>query len=220
MSREKKFTRTLLKWWIENKRDFPWRENGRSPFEVLIAEVLLRKTRAESVLPTFHSILKKYPTPADLSAADFTQLSEMLHPIGLYNIRAQALVDISKILVGEHGGQVPGSSEELTKLPHVGRYIANAVLCLAFGEDVPLVDANIQRILERVFDEREAVEIHKADYLWDRVLALAPRGQAKDFNLALIDFGALVCASRNPSHSECPISDICSHFSRTNKGVE
>lgn len=148
--REKKFVGELIQWWAENRRSFAWRET-RDPYKILLAEVMLRKTTTGQVAKLYERFLLKHPRPSDLLAAPIKELKKNLKPLGMYKVRAMQLKKMAKLLVHEHGGRVPRSKEELMALPGVKEYGANAVLCLAYGENVPFLDTNSARVLQRVF---------------------------------------------------------------------
>jgi len=203
------FSERLLTWFKDNKRVFPWRER-REPYAVLIAEVLLRKTDAPKVLAVYEGFLTRYPNFEEVASAPVKELIEVLKPLGLYRRRANELKGLAKSIVKEHKGRLPRSKKELIKLPGVGNYIANAVLCFAFNEDVPLLDSNIIRVLERVFSLKSFRARPRTDKeLWEAAGKIIPKNQAKDFNLALLDFAAQICTARNPKCDLCFFESLC-----------
>ena len=206
------FVESLLKWGENNLRTFPWRKEGITPYEVLIAEILLRKTKAESIVPTYLQLIEKYPAPDILSKANSEELKKLLEPLGLSSIRTKALIDTGNILARRFFGTVPRDISDLRSLPHVGRYIANATLLFGYKIRRPIVDQNVQRLLGRVFNVEPAVEIHKANYLWDIVDKMMPDRDYMKFAWCLVDFPALVCTPMAPKHSVCPISQICKFY--------
>jgi A/G-specific adenine glycosylase len=198
--RREAIRRSLLLWGRDHFRQFPWRSPGTSPYLHLIAEVLLRKTRADAVVPVYHAFIERFPDFNTLAEAEEEQLAEVLQPIGLFRIRARALRELARQVVRDHGGNLPRDERLLTDLPHCGRYIANAVLCFVYGEPRALVDANIHRFLCRHFGFAPVVEIHKADHLWQFMGDLVPPGHPQEFNYALLDYCAEVCT---PRRSRC-----------------
>ena len=205
------FVDALLKWHKINSRDFPWR-NTLDPYKILISEILLQKTRAENVVPVFNSFSKKYPSVEKLSAASYSELKNEIEILGLSNQRATKLQKLARILVDKYDGKVPDNKKELLELPGIGIYIANAVLCFAFGYDVPLLDTNIGRIIERVFSIKVSGEERKKEKVWEMIAEFVPEGKAREYNYSLIDFGALVCTARNPKHNLCPLTEICEYY--------
>lgn len=207
----KPFVEELTEWGKSNCREFPWREEARSPYEVFIAEMLLRRTTAEAVEPVYREFLERYPDLSALSSADKDELAELLQPLGLHNKRAKALRDITSQLVFSG---IPETEEKLLDLPHVGPYVANATLCFGYGKRRPIVDANVARIYSRVFgfdvmDE----QLHEDNYLWDFAESLLPAEDYQSYNLALLDFGAKLCTAQSPNCTSCFANDYCVYFS-------
>lgn len=208
---QRQFVQSLMIWADSNLRDFPWRKQSVTPYEILISEMLLRRTRAESIADAYGVLTRKYPDPISLAMANPQELKEILEPLGLFNIRTEALINLGKELSRRYLGTVPRDSLALTSIPHVGRYIANATLLFGYDVKKPIVDESVQRLLNRVFSIPEATEIHKADYLWEVVDTMMPCEDYKKFAWALVDFPALVCTSRNPKHEVCPIAILCKY---------
>jgi A/G-specific adenine glycosylase len=202
---------SLLHWGSENKRSFPWREATTTPYGHLVAEILLRKSRAASVAGIWRELIGTYPNFESLSGANEQALARLLEPLGLHRIRARALLTIGGSLSILHGGSVPQDEIALRALPHCGRYIANAVLCFAFGEQRPIVDNGINRFLTRHFGLTRAREIHRSQDLWDFAARLLPEGRAPEFNYALLDFSATVCTPRSPKCDSLALPGLPSH---------
>ncbi|RZN33520.1 MAG: A/G-specific adenine glycosylase [Methanophagales archaeon ANME-1-THS] len=210
-SKKEFFVTTLLKWHKKNRRDFPWRRTS-DPYKILISEILLQKTRAENVVPVFNSFSSKYPDAKKLSTASYNELKNEIEILGLFNQRAAKLQKLTKILVEKYNGKVPNNKKELLELPGIGNYIANAVLCFAFGYDLPLLDTNIGRIIERVFSIKVTGEERKKDKVWEMIAEIVPASKSREYNYSLIDFGALVCTAKNPKHNLCPLAEICDYY--------
>lgn len=191
-------------------RDFAWRST-EDPYKVFLAEMLLQKTRVESVEEVYRKLLKKYPTVEDLSKANKDELSEILEPLGLHNIRAERLINSAEMICRDHGEEFPKEKEELDQLPGVGDYIANGVLCLAFNREVPMVDSNVGRVVGRVF-EGEKDDTFKKEDSWRRVENMVSKNDARAVNLGLIDIGAMICTPRNPECEECPLKKECRYY--------
>lgn len=202
------FANALVRWYRSNARSFPWREEWRrSPYCVLVAEILLKRTRAENAVLTYGYLVDCYPDAAALAGAKLPKLEAFLRPIGLHRTRARELKRIAEALVERHGGEVPRSFDELIALPGVGRYVANAVLCFGFEIPVPIVDVNVRRVLGRYFGLAEGVD---DGAYWAVASRLLAPGDAAEFNWALLDLGALVCAARGPKCEGCPLAKGCS----------
>ena len=203
------FAEKLLAWWKENKRDFSWRK-VRDPYKILLAEILLRKTTAKQVERVYERFLQKFPSLEALSKASEEEVRGILTHLGMEHKRVKLLLEIGKILMERHRGRVPSRPEEIIALPGVGRYAANAVLCLAHGEDAPMVDTNVVRIVQRAFGFKSSRARAKDDpQLWEFVGALIPPGRGREFNLALLDLAATICTPMT-SKSLQTIQRICS----------
>jgi len=207
------FVRTLLQWFEINSRDFPWREEY-DPFKVLVSEILLQKTKAENVVPVYNKFIKKYPSIQSLYVASYNDIKNDIKQIGLSSQRAEKFKLLADVLAVKYNWKIPRNRDDLLELPGVGRYIGNAVACFAFGADVPLLDTNIGRIIERVFSIKVSGEERKKTTAWDVIADFVPVSKARAFNYALIDFGAIVCTARNPKHSSCPLIEICDYASK------
>jgi len=214
-SKKDEFAKRLLEWHAKNKRDFSWRRT-KDPFHILIAEIMLRKTDAKKVCKIYDEFIRRYPTPKALAKADAKKLKKQIHLLGIHR-RAELLKSLAQDLMKEHSGIVPRNKAKLLDLPGVGEYIANAVLCFAFDYDAPLLDANIIRILNRVFALKSPKARQRTDkMMWDAAEKLIPSGQAKEFNWAILDFAALICTVQKPKCSACPIEKLCIHTQNAN----
>jgi A/G-specific adenine glycosylase len=201
--RQARFRSALLKWGQEHQRDFPWRERDRSFYEVFVAEFLLTQTPAENVATVYPRFVDQYLSLEDLRGASRDDLVDLIEPLGFYNIRADAL----KRIAAEHN-RLPETTAELTDLPRVGDYVANATLCFARDEPLPILDRNVERIYRRVFDDQwPASRAEQREF----ASQLLPPDDARAYNLALLDFGASVCAP-DPNCSICFASTYCEYY--------
>ena len=200
----------LLDWFRISGRQFPWRQTC-DPYAMLLAEKLLQQTVVrEGVVQAYDDLLVAYPTPTALAEADVESIRTMIQSLGLH-YRAQELVALAQEISEKHGGHVPQDFKSLLALPGVGDYIARAVLCFAFGQDVPIVDTNVARILYRLFGLPGPMPANPARKrsLIELAGSLLPTGQSREFNLAMLDFGALVCRPSAPECDACPLSHVC-----------
>lgn len=205
--REKRaFHDELLAWSEENLRSFPWRET-MSPYEVLVAEVLLGATMATKVESLYAEFLDRYPDFESLAEADVDELANLLEPLGLQNRRAKAFGKIGQRYRDE---PLPQDLDQLLELPYVGPYAANATLCFAFGERRPILDTNVAQIYERAFDVELDVESPES---WAFAEAMLPETEVRRYNLALLDFGAKVCVSGTPKCEVCFFTHLCRYYS-------
>ena len=215
-SLKEKFAELLLGWWKSNKRNFPWRRTN-DPYIVLISEMLLRKTTAKQVNAIFEKFLAKFPNVKMLAQGRVEEIEEIIKPLGMEHKRATLLKKLSNELLKSEG-VVPASQDELLKLPGVGRYSANAVLCFAYGKDAPLVDVNAIRVFQRVFSFKSQKRRIKDDTaFWEFVAETIPKGKAREFNLAVIDFAHEICRSKKPKCTVCPLRVICRFASEEGK---
>ncbi|MEM2589578.1 MAG: hypothetical protein QXT44_07275 [Candidatus Bathyarchaeia archaeon] len=214
---KEKFADLLLEWWKLNKRDFPWRRTN-NPYVILVSEMLLRKTTAKQVNAIFEKFFTKFPNVKMLAEADEEEIEELIKPLGMEHKRAVLLKKLANELLKNHGGAIPASQDDLLKLPGVGRYSANAVLCFAYGKDAPLVDVNAIRVFQRVFSVKSQKRRIKDDTtFWEFVAETIPKGKAREFNLAIIDFAHEVCRPKKPKCAICPLCVICIFASEEEK---
>lgn len=200
------------KWFRKNGRTFPWRNKGTTPLGILIAELLLRQTRAEMVAEIWPSLVKAYPDAHALAVADPNKLLVQVSGLGLGQQRTEALIKLGKALVSRFNGTVPREIHQLESLPHIGLYSARAVACFAFGRQVPVVDGNVVRVFSRLKGLPVASDIRRADRIWRSALRMLPSRRAKQHNYGLLDFSAAICRSRNPLCSACPLAQQCHYF--------
>ncbi|NJM40236.1 MAG: A/G-specific adenine glycosylase [Anaerolineae bacterium] len=213
--------RKLLKWFGQHKRALPWRTTDQSygqptgqrdPYRVWLAEVMLQQTQVATVIPYFERWLQRFPTLQALAAAPLDDVLKQWEGLGYYS-RARNFHRAAQHVVNELGGDVPGTVESLLKLPGVGRYTAGAIASLAFGQDAPILDGNVKRVLSRLFtisDQPSAV----SNELWALSEALLPTGHAGEFNEALMDLGATVCTPRAPACRNCPLQAHCAAYAQ------
>ena len=202
----------LLEWFEDHGRVYPWRQDT-DPYRVLMAEIMLQRTKADQVLPVYRSFLKKFPNPESIVNAASEEVERFFSMLGL-KWRAEKVRKLAEALVLKYRGDIPDTRKELLSLPGVGEYVADAVLCFAYGRNVAVVDANVCRVIRRVFGLKARGEARR-DPRFRRVADwLLPRNRAKEFNWAMIDFAAMVCTPRKPKCDGCPLSDICMYASK------
>ena len=198
------FRDDLITWFEANRRDFPWRRSVLSPWQVLLIEMCLHRTRAAQVAQIADEVLSLGRTP-DSFLDNLKNLEPSLASLGL-RWRIDNLVSAATFIRDELAGQVPDNWQELVSIPGVGDYIASAVLCFAFGRPSVLMDTNTMRIARRVTREADRP-------IWRLRLSLhqlaGPKGTDAEWNQALLDLGALTCTARAPKCGDCPILDHC-----------
>lgn len=206
----------LLVWWTENQRDYPWRKTS-NPYHVLVAEVLLHRTRADQVVPLYTRLIERYPTVQDLSKARLEDVRALLASAGLV-WRVDLLLQCASEIESRFGGRVPESSEELQSLPGVGHYIASAVRCFAYGHSDAVVDTNTVRIASRLLGFATTDASRRSPAVRKIIQDLLDPARARELNFAMLDFGALVCRSGRPQCSLCPLLHMCTYGIDANRG--
>ena len=196
-------------WYKAHGRSFPWRDEEASPFGILVAEVLLKQTRAEMVAMIWPTLVRTYPSAADLASADPEALYRHISRLGFGHQRTAALHQLSVALV--EVGEIPRRPEDLMGLPHVGIYSAHAVACFAFGRRVPVVDLSIIRVLSRLAGIKAPSDIRRAPKVWEIAWSLLPGEEIEEHNYGLLDFAASICKARSPRCSECPVTSSCTY---------
>lgn len=210
------FRRRLLAWYRQNGRDLPWRKT-RDPYRVLVSEIMLQQTQVDRVLPKYHEWLDRYPSFEALAEAPVADAVKTWYPLG-YNIRPRRLHAIARESVARYGGQLPGDEATLLSFDGIGEYTAGAVRSFAFGERAAILDTNVARLLFRVFVARGDAKAHATRRrLWDLSRAVLPHKHVYDFNQALMDFGATVCAARKPECHRCPMTAKCRSYTRLSR---
>jgi A/G-specific adenine glycosylase len=204
------FRRRLLAWGRENRRSFPWRETD-DPWRVLVAEVLLQRSRGKTVAKVYEELFRRWPDALALSRARERSIGRVIRPLGLVR-RANTL----RAMAGEvvRLGGVPSSREGLLALPGVGPYAANATLVVAFGTRAPVVDGVTARVYRRYLGLPSDLPPTSDQNLWEEVTRATPRGGAsRDWNWAVLDLASQVCLPARPRCGVCPLVERCAFAS-------
>lgn len=154
------FSNTLITWYLENKRDLPWR-NTTNPYAIWLSEIMLQQTRVAQGLPYYFSFLKAFPTIFDLASAEEEQVLKLWQGLGYYS-RARNLHYTAKYIASELDGKFPDNYKDLLKLKGVGEYTAAAIASFSYNEVVPVVDGNVFRVLSRFFGIETDISSPKA----------------------------------------------------------
>lgn len=203
----------LLRWYASHARMLPWRAppgaNARPPaYRVWLSEVMLQQTTVAAVTPYFERFTARWPTLADFAAADPADILSAWAGLGYYS-RARNLIACARHVADELNGEFPASEQALRPLPGIGDYTAAAIAAIAFGENSVPVDANVERVVARLFAIDEPLPRGR------KVIATAARqiwpgaGLAGDFAQAMMDLGSSICTSRAPACLTCPLADHC-----------
>ena len=208
LGRKKKLQAALLNWGATHLREFPWREPGRNPYEVLVAELLLKRTTTTAAARLYLNFLSQYPSVTALQTATIEELETKFAVVGLQKQRARSAHSLAGYLVDTRGGQVPSTLEELLRVPGLGAYGARAVLSFGFGKPAAVVDSNVTRVWARVFSASALgkIPLKKMQAVAD---AMLPPKRHQEFNYALLDLSATVCRYGGPRCAECPLMSQC-----------
>lgn len=202
------FRKALVSWFKKSGRDLPWRRT-RDPYAILVSEIMLQQTQVVTVIGYFERWMKRFPDFTSLAAATEADVLAQWQGLGYYS-RARNLHRAAQTVARDHAGKMPSSPDEIHKLPGVGRYTAGAVATFAFDVSTPIVDANIARVLARLFNLRAPIDSAAGgDALWAHAAALQPARYAGLFNSALMELGALICLPRAPKCAICPVKNSC-----------
>ena len=199
----------LLDWYRAHARDLPWRHT-RDPYHILVSEIMLQQTRAETVKPYYARFLELLPSVRDLADADEQTILKLWEGLGYYS-RVRNLQRAAQAVVREHGGMVPADFDALLSLPGVGRYTAGAVASIAYDIPVPAVDGNVLRVCARLTGCEDDVLLPATKAVIEQAIApVVPAVGAGDFNQSLIELGATVCLpNTEPRCADCPLRLIC-----------
>lgn len=211
------FRNIILDWYQINGREFLWRNKSASNYQLIISEIFLQRTRAETVSKFLPFFFNKYPSWQSLSSATVDELQEIIKPLGLYKQRGSRLYKLAQELKRKNG-RMPQNRNELMEMPGIGQYIANAFELYALKKRSPLLDVNMARLLERYFGERTKADIRYDPYLQGLAVKVTDIPEAKDLNWAILDFAALVCKKNNPKCQLCQLRTNCKKGSEWLKG--
>lgn len=202
------FSNLLIKWYLENKRDLPWRKTD-NPYFIWLSEIMLQQTRVAQGTPYFHSFTTAFPTVFDLAAASEEQVLKLWQGLGYYS-RARNLHKTAQFVADELLGKFPDNYNDLLKLKGIGEYTAAAIASFAHNEPVPVVDGNVFRVLSRYFDvETDIASASAKKEFAALAFELMPKDKPALFNQAIMEFGALQCVPKNPNCGNCIFNTSC-----------
>jgi len=200
--------RRILSWYRRNGRPLPWRQTRR-PYHILVSEVMLQQTQVARVEQKYREFLRQFPTLSALARAPKRDVVMAWRGLG-YNNRAVRLHALAHQLHTRSNSRFPGDVGALMQLPGIGRYTAHAMAAFAFGQQVPVVDVNVRRVLSRIFFGMQSLTaVAEESTVWTIAARLLPAGRAYDWNQALMDLGATVCTAARPRCTACPVSAEC-----------
>lgn len=197
----KEVHKSLLDWYDKNGRHaLPWRQTS-DPYAIWISEIMLQQTQVKTVLDRFYFLfLEAFPTLEDLARASLDDVLKKWEGLGYYT-RARNLHNAAR----QCNGKLPENAHELQKLPGIGRSTAHAIAAFAYREPLPILDANVKRILHRFF----ALEERNEKKLWEYAYTLFDPRHPFEYNQAMMDLGAMVCLVKKPLCDQCPFKTAC-----------
>ena len=208
------FRDSILEWGELNRRIFPWRRKHESHYRLVVTELLLQRTKAETVAKHHSIFFTKFPTWNHLAAATEDSIGEYIKPLGLWRRRAPVLRQLASVMV-KRNGRFPSTRKELDALPGVGQYVGNAIELLCQDRAKPLLDAGMARVLERYFGSRKLADIRYDPYLQDLSQRVVEHEYSRELNWTILDFAALVCKKNIPLCTFCMLKKGC-QFVRSN----
>lgn len=202
------FYKSLIQWYLQNKRDLPWR-NTTNPYPIWLSEIMLQQTRVAQGTPYFFAFMKAFPTVFDLAQADEEEVLKLWQGLGYYS-RARNLHKTAQYVAQELNGVFPSSYKELLHLKGIGDYTAAAIASFSYNEAVPVVDGNVFRVLSRYFDvETDIAQASAKKEFAALAFELMPKDNPAMFNQAMMEFGALQCVPKSPNCTVCVFNESC-----------
>ena len=202
------FAKKLRTWYLENKRDLPWRTTS-NPYYIWLSEIILQQTRVAQGMPYYFKFINAFPEVQDLANASEEEVLKLWQGLGYYS-RARNLQAAAKHIVNELDGNFPESYSGLLKLKGVGDYTASAVASFCYAEPVAVVDGNVYRVLSRIFGIDTPINstVGKKQFK-ELAQELLDKKDPATFNQALMEFGAIQCTPQKPLCDTCPFSAEC-----------
>jgi len=213
-------SQALLCWYAVDKRSLPWRaEPGETPdpYRVWLSEIMLQQTTIAHARPYFEKFVARWPTVEALAEAPDGEVMAAWAGLGYY-ARARNLLACARTVAGELGGRFPEEEPDLRRLPGIGAYTAAAVAAIAFERRAVAVDANVERVVARLFAVKEALPAARAA-IRDHADRLVPDRRAGDFTQAMMELGQTICTPRRPDCGRCPLAAHCAAFAAGDPGA-
>ncbi len=207
------FADRVFQWGRQNFSFFPWRLD-RSPYEILVAELLLKRTTATAASRVYEDFLSEFPSLQEVAAAPDEDLVNALSSLGLQNQRARSMKHLADWLLSKHDGEIPDDLGALLEVPGLGDYSATAILSFGYSVPTAVLDANVERILLRVFGNTLPTR-PSWKLLREVAQFLLPKDGHKEYNYGLLDLGRQICRYTNPRCGECPLASICDFYNRS-----
>jgi A/G-specific adenine glycosylase len=207
------FSNTLIYWYLQRKRDLPWRKT-KDPYLIWLSEIMLQQTRIAQGMSYYHKFSEAFPKVKDLANAGESTVLKMWQGLGYYS-RARNLHFTAKHITNDLDGKFPNNYKELLKLKGVGDYTASAIASICFDEAAAVVDGNVYRVLARYYGINTPINSSKGIKEFKALAqSLIDVSQPGTFNQAIMDFGSLQCKPQNPNCEECPFQNSCVAFEK------
>ena len=202
------FSNKLISWYLQNKRDLPWRKT-KNPYFVWLSEIMLQQTRVAQGMSYYLKFTETFPTVFDLAKADESTVLKMWQGLGYYS-RARNLHATAKHIAFELDGKFPSTYKEIVKLKGIGDYTASAIASICFDEPTAVVDGNVYRVLSRYFGIETPINSSTGNKEFKELAqTLIDTSKPGTYNQAIMDFGAIQCKPKNPICLFCPFSESC-----------
>lgn len=205
------FSNILIQWYLQNKRDLPWRST-KNPYHIWLSEIILQQTRVDQGMEYYHKFIMKYPAVEDLAQADEEAVLKLWQGLGYYS-RARNLHHTARYVAGQMNGKFPVSYQELIRLKGIGDYTASAIASICNNEPVAVVDGNVFRVIARYFGIETPIDTSKGKTIFKKLAQEhMERSDPGTYNQALMEFGARQCKPQNPQCNSCPLQTECHAF--------
>jgi len=202
------FAYKILIWYSQNKRTLPWRRT-RDPYRIWLSEIMLQQTRVEQGTPYYLKFVSNFPTIEDLAMASEERIMKLWQGLGYYS-RARNLHTTAKTVVADYQGEFPKTYKELIKLKGIGDYTASAIASICFNAPEPVVDGNVYRVLSRYYGIDTPINSTEGiKYFKGLAREVMDVDNIRDYNQAIMEFGAIQCAPKNPKCNSCPLKESC-----------
>jgi len=202
------FRNSLVEWFQSEGKSYPWRDT-QDPWRILVSEVMLQQTQIKTVLKFYEKFLEQFPTPESLAHASEEEILSAWEGLGYYR-RVRNLQKAALSITESNQGKFPRDFDQILALPGIGRYTAGAVYSFAFNSPAPIVDANVARVLARLFDYGERVDSSAGQkQLWNWAELLLSREFPREYNSAIMELGQTYCTVTEPHCQSCPVSEFC-----------
>lgn len=208
------FSKTLIHWYSNNKRNLPWRQT-RNPYYIWLSEIILQQTQVKQGLPYYEAFVAEFPSIFHLAKADESKVLKLWQGLGYYS-RARNLHATAKYIISAFDGEFPNNYKDLLKLKGIGDYTASAIASICFNENTAVVDGNVYRVLSRYFGIDTPINSSKGAKEFKALAQeLIDIKQSAEFNQAIMEFGAIQCKPKNPDCTVCPFNKGCIAFNKS-----